>query len=175
MKKCTLNCEKLKIPFLVSNLGILGPPGGLKGRISTNPFVFLFAHPITTYKPKMMMIHKEMHPELRKNWKFNFLVPNLGILGSPGGQKRRISQNPFVFLFAHPLTTYKPKMVMIHEEMHPELRKNWKFHFWYQIFGIFGGFWGIKGSKKANFAKSYFRPDGGHISILRTKFRVSSP
>ena len=69
------------------------------------------------------MIHDEMHPELRK-LKFPFLVSNVGILGPPVGLKRYISKNPLVFLFALPITTYKPKVVMIHEEMQPELRKN---------------------------------------------------
>ena len=39
--------------------------------------------------------------------------------------KMRISKNLFIFLFPHLLTTHKPKIVMIHEEMHPVLRKHW--------------------------------------------------
>ena len=34
-----------------------------------------------------------------------------------------ISKNRFVFLIAHLPTTYKPKIVMIHEKMHPVLQK----------------------------------------------------
>ena len=65
------------------------------------------------------MIYEEMHPELQQKLKFIFLVPNLGIFWAPRDLKWRISKNPFVFLFANSITTYKPKMVMINEEMHP--------------------------------------------------------
>ena len=38
--------------------------------------------------------------------------------------KMRILKNRSIFLFRHLLTTYKPKIVTIQEEMHPVLRKH---------------------------------------------------
>ena len=68
MKKCTRNCEKTENSVFGTKFGYFGAPWGSK-KASLNPFVFLFAQPIKTYKLKMVMIHEEMHPELRKNRK----------------------------------------------------------------------------------------------------------
>ena len=39
--------------------------------------------------------------------------------------KMWISKNHFVFLITHPQTSHKPKIVMIHKQMHPVLREHW--------------------------------------------------
>ena len=69
----------------------------------------------------MVMLGEETHSALRKtdfakNAHFRLLsLPFFTI-------KMRISKNRFIFLFPHLPTTHKPKIEMIHEEMHPVLR-----------------------------------------------------
>ena len=92
--------------------------------ISKNRSIFFFSYLLTTYKPKIVMIHEEMHPVLRKTlilrkmhsfgyWFCRFLP-----------KKCEFQKHCFIFLFPHLQTTHKPKIVMIHGEMHHVLRKN---------------------------------------------------
>ena len=67
-----------------------------KKRVISKKIFMSFSYPTppeTTYKPQNSD---------EKHWNFHSLGPNLGIYGPLRGQKRRISNNPLVFLFTHP-------------------------------------------------------------------------
>ena len=117
--------EILKFSFLLSNLGISGAPECLRRWISKNYWSFSSFTPkqVTNLKWWWSMTKCTLYNAKTKIFTFG---SKFGYFWAPGGLKRRISKNTFVFLFTHHITTYKPKRVMIYEEIHPELRKNWK-------------------------------------------------
>ena len=80
--------------------------------------------------------------------------------------KMRISKNRSTFFFPHLLSTHKPKMVIIHEEMHPVLRKTdfaKNAQFWLLIFVFY--------PKNANLEKSFYLPLPPPTNYLQTKNR----
>ena len=71
MKKCTLHCENTDFAKNAQFRLLILPFFTLKMRILKNRSIFLFPHLPTTHKPKIVMIHQEMRPVMRKNWKVN--------------------------------------------------------------------------------------------------------
>ena len=68
MKKCSMYCENTDFAKNAQFRLLILLFFTLKMRISKNRSIFLFPHLLTTHKPKIVMIHEEMHPVLRKQW-----------------------------------------------------------------------------------------------------------
>ena len=101
-------------------------------------------------KPKVVRFGKEMHPALQKM----FCTRNIYfwlLIFSVFYPKMRFFKNSFIFILPHLLTTQKLKILMIHKEMHPVLRKN-KLHY-KCIFSVTN--FGVFCPKNTNFQKSF--------------------
>ena len=83
----------------------------------------------------------------------------------------KISKNCFAGLKMVPLGTFFQKISFL--AFNDSERLQWTEKIWLKVWN-FGGFLGQKGPKNGNFERSLVRPQSGHISILCTKFQLSS-
>ena len=115
--------KTLKFPFLAQDCGIFWyfwvPEGPKKVNFTLFSYLSLHSPPNNIHTKNCDDPWRNV-PSTAKKLKYPSLVgTKFGHFRPPGGLKRWISENPLIFYFPYLQTTYKSKMKVIHEEMHP--------------------------------------------------------